>query len=51
MIDESQEDGIDNDGDWSALLHDYGIDGIPNTGDQGEGDGVPTAGKRLPMAL
>lgn len=48
MIDESQEDGIDNDGDWNPLIHDYGIDGIPNTGDQGEGDGVPTAGKRLP---
>lgn len=48
MIDERQDDGIDNDGDWNPLLHDYGIDGIPNTGDQGEGDGVPTAGKRLP---
>ncbi len=48
MIDESQEDGIDNDGDWNPLLHDYGIDGIPNTGDEGEGDGVPTAGRRLP---
>lgn len=48
MVDESQEDGIDNDGDWNPLLNDYGIDGIPNTGDEGEGDGVPTAGKRLP---
>lgn len=48
MIDESQEDGIDNDNDWNPLIHDYGIDGIPNTGDEGEGDGVPTAGKRLP---
>lgn len=44
MIDESQEDGIDNDGDWNVDLHDVGIDGIPNTGDQGEGDGLPTAG-------
>ncbi len=48
MYDESQEDGIDNDGDWNPLIHDVGIDGIPNTGDEGEGDGVPTAGKRLP---
>lgn len=48
MIDERQDDGIDNDGDWNPLLHDYGVDGIPNTGDEGEGDGVPTAGKRLP---
>ena len=48
MIDESQEDGIDNDGDWNPLINDTGIDGIPNTGDEGEGDGVPTAGKRLP---
>jgi len=48
MIDERQDDGIDNDGDWNPLINDYGIDGIPNTGDQGEGDGVPTAGKRLP---
>ncbi|MBU1097211.1 MAG: hypothetical protein KKB34_12075 [Bacteroidetes bacterium] len=44
MIDESQEDGIDNDGDWNVDLHDVGIDGIPNTGDLGEGDGIPTAG-------
>lgn len=48
MIDESQEDGIDNDGDWIADIHDVGIDGIPNTGDEGEGDGIPTAGKVLP---
>ncbi|MCK7521820.1 MAG: hypothetical protein MZV64_31150 [Ignavibacteriales bacterium] len=34
MIDESQEDGIDNDGDWNPLINDYGIDGIPNTGDE-----------------
>ncbi len=48
MIDESQEDGIDNDGDWNKFSNDdVGVDGIPNTGDEGEGDGVPTAGKRL----
>jgi len=47
MIDERQDDGIDNDGDWKAALHDVGIDGVPNTNDQGEGDGVPTAGRKL----
>ncbi len=47
MIDESQEDGLDNDGDWNPLVDDTGIDGIPNTSDTGEGDGVPTAGRRL----
>lgn len=48
MIDERQDDGIDNDRDWNPLIDDVGIDGIPNTGDFGEGDGVPTPGKRLP---
>jgi hypothetical protein len=48
MIDERQDDGIDNDGDWNPLTDDVGIDGIPNTGDEGEGDGVPTAGRKLP---
>ncbi|MDZ7307674.1 MAG: hypothetical protein ONB49_11560 [candidate division KSB1 bacterium] len=43
-IDESQTDGLDNDGDWVADKHDVGVDGVPNTGDRGEGDGVPTAG-------
>ncbi len=48
IIDERQDDGIDNDHDWNPLTDDVGIDGIPNTGDQGEGDGAPTAGIRLP---
>ncbi len=48
IIDERQDDGIDNDHDWNPLTDDVGIDGIPNTFDEGEGDGVPTAGKRLP---
>lgn len=47
MIDESWTDGIDNDGDWSAETDDVGIDGIPGTGDPGEGDGVPTAGDQF----
>lgn len=44
MVDESQTDGIDNDGDWDPEKHDVGVDGVPNTGDRGENDGVPTAG-------
>lgn len=44
MIDESWTDGIDNDNDWDPETDDVGIDGIPGTGDEGEGDGIPTAG-------
>ncbi len=47
MIDESWTDGIDNDGDWNPEFDDVGIDGIPGTGDLGEGDGVPTAGDQF----
>ena len=47
LIDESWTDGIDNDGDWSADTDDVGIDGVPGTGDQGEGDGIPTAGSQF----
>lgn len=44
MVDESRENGIDDDGDWDSEKDDIGIDGLPNTGDKGEGDGLPTAG-------
>ena len=44
MIDESRNNGIDDDNDWDIEKHDVGIDGIPNTGDTGEDDGTPTAG-------
>ncbi|MEN8193041.1 MAG: hypothetical protein ABFS12_09515 [Bacteroidota bacterium] len=47
MVDESQEDGIDNDGDWVVDFHDLGVDGIALTFDEGEGDGIPTAGIQL----
>ncbi len=47
MIDESQTNGIDDDGDWNPKTDDVGIDGVPGTHDQGEGDGIPTAGIRL----
>jgi hypothetical protein len=44
MIDESRNNGIDDDGDWDPETDDIGIDGLPNTGDMGEEDGLPTAG-------
>ena len=47
MIDESQTNGIDDDGDWLVDKHDVGVDGVPNTGDRGEGDGIPTAGSQF----
>lgn len=45
MVDESPQDGIDNDGDWNVLTDDVGADGVSGTGDQGEGDGRPTRGE------
>ncbi len=45
-FDESQTDGFDNDHDWNPLYDDVGIDGVPNTQDEGESDGIPTSGKR-----
>ncbi|MDX1530430.1 MAG: hypothetical protein R3362_02790, partial [Rhodothermales bacterium] len=44
MIDESRADGIDNDGDWNPLQDDTGLDGVPFSGDVGDGDGAPTTG-------
>ncbi|MFQ5568060.1 MAG: hypothetical protein ACE5G0_00210 [Rhodothermales bacterium] len=44
MIDESRADGIDNDGDWNPLRDDAGLDGVPFSGDPGDGDGMPTTG-------
>ncbi|MHB2148197.1 T9SS type A sorting domain-containing protein [Calditrichota bacterium LG25] len=45
LIDESQWDGIDNDGDWNPENDDLGADGLANTNDPGEGDGLPTVGE------
>jgi hypothetical protein len=51
LIDEKRDDGIDNDGDWNPLTDDVGADGIGpgDPGyigpDQGEGDGIPSAGE------
>ena len=47
MIDEARDDGIDNDGDWNPMSDDVGLDGVPDTGDPGEGDGQPTSGARF----
>jgi len=44
LIDERRDDGIDNDGDWDPNIDDVGLDGKPATGDEGEGDGLPTPG-------
>ncbi|MFO7654303.1 MAG: hypothetical protein R6X25_10840 [Candidatus Krumholzibacteriia bacterium] len=35
----------DEDMDWVATVHDVGADGLPGTGDTGEGDGRPTDGE------
>jgi hypothetical protein len=35
----------DEDMDWTAAFHDVGVDGVAGTGDQGEGDGIPTEGE------
>ena len=47
MIDESRSNGIDDDGDWDPEKDDVGVDGVPNTGDFGEDDGMPTAGDQF----
>jgi hypothetical protein len=44
MIDERRDDGIDNNQNWNVTYDDVGRDGIPNTHDFGEGDGIPTSG-------
>ena len=37
--------GVDDDGDWNINTDDVGADGLPNTGDAGEGNGIPDAGE------
>ncbi len=44
MIDERRNDGVDNNDNWNITHDDVGLDGITNTGDIGEGDGIPTSG-------
>jgi hypothetical protein len=38
----------DSNMNWDVEVDDVGLDGIPGTGDEGEGDGIPTMGRRLP---
>ncbi len=45
LIEERRDDGIDNDGDWNALLDDTGADGAVDSGDPGELDGQATLGE------
>lgn len=45
LIDEKRDDNIDNDMDWDPLYDDVGLDGVPGTGDPGEGDGIPSSGR------
>jgi len=47
MIDESRNNGIDDDGDWNPITDDVGLDGLAETGDDGENDGRPTSGARF----
>lgn len=35
----------DENGDWDSRYDDVGADGVPNTHDYGEGDGIPTEGE------
>ncbi|MDZ7261851.1 MAG: hypothetical protein ONB05_07075, partial [candidate division KSB1 bacterium] len=44
MIDESRDDGFDNDRDWNALNDDLGLDGVKGTGDPGESDDLASTG-------
>ncbi|MBF8248593.1 MAG: hypothetical protein HW374_1393, partial [Bacteroidetes bacterium] len=44
MIDERRDDRVDNNANWNIAKDDLGRDGIANTGDAGEGDGLPTSG-------
>ena len=44
MIDETRADGVDNDRDWRAFTDDVGIDGLDDSFDSGEGDGLPSSG-------
>jgi hypothetical protein len=45
MIDERRDNNIDDDDDWNPMYDDVGADGIANTGDFGENDGIPTHGE------
>ncbi|MFA5833387.1 MAG: hypothetical protein WDA22_07920 [Bacteroidota bacterium] len=44
MIDERRDDFQDNDKDWNINFDDVGLDGVANSKDAGESDGLPTSG-------
>ncbi len=44
MIDESRDDGFDNDRDWNSSNDDLGLDGVKDSGDPGEADGLASTG-------
>ncbi len=44
MIDERRDDLVDNNMNWRPAKDDVGRDGVPNTHDFGENDGLPTSG-------
>jgi len=44
MIDESRDDGFDNDRDWNISNDDLGLDGVKSTSDPGESDGLASTG-------
>ena len=45
MIDESRDDGLDDNNNWFSKTDDVGQDGVPFTSDPGERDGKPTLGE------
>lgn len=46
LIDEARDNGIDDDFDWNPLRDDVGLDGVADSGDEGENDGRPTSGAK-----
>lgn len=46
LIDEARDNGIDDDFDWDPLRDDVGLDGVADSGDEGENDGKPTSGAK-----
>lgn len=44
LVDEARDDGIDNDYDWNPARDDVGLDGVADSGDEGENDNRPTSG-------
>ncbi|NQT63157.1 MAG: T9SS type A sorting domain-containing protein [Candidatus Marinimicrobia bacterium] len=45
LVDESRDNGFDDDDDWIQATDDMGSDGVAGTFDPGEADGIPTSGE------